>query len=215
MDRGSASAGGLRHPRAPSHAVKSLQTYRTVLTECTEVEYVSDMTTARIDERTARFVEQMGMLGEEEGLPRIAGRIFGFLLLSSEAWSLDDLADILGVSKGSVSTDARRLEGLGYLERKTVPGDRRDYYSISPDVFAHSLRRRLDRMRKFHGLVEQAMRLTNKDAGVRSRLERLESAYQVAVASIVEVLETWEPSRSAGASRRRKTSQAPVRSPSH
>jgi DNA-binding transcriptional regulator GbsR (MarR family) len=161
------------------------------------------MRSVRTDERTERFIEQMGMLGEEEGLPRIAGRIFGFLLLQSEPCSLDDLADVLGVSKASVSTDTRRLEGLGYLERKTMPGDRRDYYSISPDVFAHSLRLRLDRMRKFHELIEQAGRLPNKDADVRNRLEQLEAAYQVAVASVVEVLETWEQSRVAETSRRR------------
>lgn len=202
IDVGPDGVGNLRHSGALIHD-GSNRTLRTVLTERTDNKYFSWMSAMRSDERTERFIEQMGMLGEEEGLPRIAGRIFGLLLLQSEPCSLDDLADALGVSKASISTDTRRLEGLGYLERRAVPGDRRDYYSISPDVFAHSLRLRLDRMRKFHELIDRAARLPNRDPDVRHRLERLEADYQVAVASIVEVLETWEQSRVAGSPRRR------------
>jgi DNA-binding transcriptional regulator GbsR (MarR family) len=82
----------------------------------------------------SEFVERMGLLWEVEGLPRIAGRILGFLFIQGEPCSLDDLASSLDVSKASVSTDARRLETLGLIHRIGVPGDRRDYYQIAPDA---------------------------------------------------------------------------------
>ncbi len=161
------------------------------------------MAAHRVDARTLRFIEQMGMLGEDEGLPRIAGRIFGFLLLQADPWSLDDLAEALDVSKASVSTDARRLEGLGYIERTALRGDRRDYYAISPDVFASSLRLRLERIRRFHELIEAAGRLSLKSTEVRKRLEQLEAAYEVAVASTSAVLDRWKnASAGAGSSHR-------------
>ena len=63
--------------------------------------------------RTVDFIERMGLALESDGLPRIAGRIFGLLLVSEDARSLDDLAAELRVSKGSVSTNARLLEQRG------------------------------------------------------------------------------------------------------
>src|ERR671917_427148 len=106
-----------------------------------------------MDERFARFVERMGLYTEAEGLPRIAGRIFGFLLVQPAPCSLDDMAQALGVSKASISTDTRRLEQLGLLERTSRPGDRRDYYRIAPDAFARSIDERLRRMRRFQDVL--------------------------------------------------------------
>ncbi len=73
------------------------------------------------------FVERMGLTWENDGLPRIAGRIFGLLLVTPGSCSLDDLAHSLAVSKGSVSTDALRLEQLCFLVSSSRPCDRRDY----------------------------------------------------------------------------------------
>jgi DNA-binding transcriptional regulator GbsR (MarR family) len=87
-----------------------------------------------------QFVERMGVTMEADGMPRIAGRIFGFLLLHGEPCTLDDLAERLQVSKASVSTNARLLERLGILERMAAPGDRRDYYRMGPDAWERMLR---------------------------------------------------------------------------
>ena len=85
----------------------------------------------------------MGRQFEEDGAPRIAGRLFGFLMLQDEPCSLDDVAEQLQVSKGSASSNARLLEQLGIAERVTRAGDRRDYYQISPDIGERTLERAL------------------------------------------------------------------------
>lgn len=141
---------------------------------------------------TERFVERMGMLWEEDGLPRIAGRLFGFLLLQGEACSLDRLAEALEVSKASVSNDARRLEQLGLLQRSTRPGDRRDYYGVAPDIFTRSMAVRLERLRQFHGLLELTRALPVESAEVRARLAGLETAYQYTLQAIDEMLARWQ-----------------------
>ncbi|MEW5929949.1 MAG: MarR family transcriptional regulator [Gemmatimonadota bacterium] len=86
------------------------------------------------------FVERMGRMMEADGLPRSAGRIFGFLLLAEAPFSLDELAEKLRVSKASVSTNARLLEQAGLLERSSAPGDRRDFYQMRPDAWEQMLR---------------------------------------------------------------------------
>lgn len=156
-----------------------------------------------MDERVERFIEGMGRHAEQEGFTRIAGRIFGYLLLQPEECSLDDMAEALGVSKASISTDARRLEQFGLLQRTTRPGDRRDYYSISDDVFARSLENSMDRIRRFHQLMQQARHLPIRSPEVRARFDDMDHAYEVALGSMTDALARWSRTRTAAMARRR------------
>ena len=74
-----------------------------------------------MDDPTARFTGRMGLLFEADGHPRIAGRIFAYLLVSDGPRSLDELARTLRVSKASASTNARLLAATGVLERVSRP----------------------------------------------------------------------------------------------
>src|SRR5689334_15224571 len=108
-----------------------------------------------VDRAAEAFVERMGLNTEADGLSRIAGRLFGALLLAEEPRSLDDLAESLGVSKASASVEARRLLERGVVERVGRPGDRRDYYQLAPDFFERVIRRRVARWSSLHALVSE------------------------------------------------------------
>lgn len=123
-----------------------------------------------MDEGAIRFVERMGLLVEEDGWPRIAGRILGFLMVTPGECSLDDIASALGVSRASVSTDARRLLQGGMLERQSRPGDRRDYYRIAPESMRSSLRARIGRLRQYHELIQDAAGAGVGGAEIQARL---------------------------------------------
>lgn len=149
-----------------------------------------------MDAQTAHFIERMGVALESDGLPRIAGRIFGLLLVSEDARSLDDLAGELRVSKGSVSTDARLLEQRGVLERISRPGDRRDYYRVPPDLFSHTMAQRLARWQRFHEAIGAARTsLPIQSREVLERLEEYEEAYAFMSQVITEALARWQSSR--------------------
>lgn len=79
---------------------------------------------------TAEFIERVARYLEDHGVARIGGRIYGYLLTQDGPRSLDHLVDALGASKGSVSLNVRSLAQEGLVERVTVPGDRKDYYSL-------------------------------------------------------------------------------------
>jgi DNA-binding transcriptional regulator GbsR (MarR family) len=146
--------------------------------------------------QTVSFIERMGLVLELEGLPRIAGRIFGLLLVSESARSLDDLASELQVSKGSVSTNARLLEQRGLLERLCRPADRRDYYSVPADLFLHTMDQRLARWQRFHEAIGAARTsLTIRSPEVRDRLEEYEQAYAFMSEVIREGLKRWQTRR--------------------
>jgi len=134
------------------------------------------------------LVERMGLHWERDGLPRIAGRIFGYLMLQADACSLDDIADALGVSKASVSVDARRLERLGLADRVGRPGDRRDYYVMAENVLAHSLELRLESMRQLHDVLVAARRVPDAAPAVRRRLASMIRQHDRALRAVEALL---------------------------
>jgi len=138
----------------------------------------------------------MGLALEYDGLPRIAGRIFGLLLVSEDARSLDDLAAELRVSKASVSTNARMLEQRAVLERISRPGDRRDYYRVLPDLFSHTMAQRVARWQRFHEAIGAARTsLSIHSPEVLERLEQYQEAYAFMSQVITEALAQWQATR--------------------
>ena len=137
------------------------------------------------------FVERAGCLCERDGLPRIAGRILGLLLVSSEPLALDAIAERLGVSRASVSTDARRLVEQGVLERVGRTGDRRDYYQMAAESPERSLEHRLTAFRQFLALLDDARRLPGQDPAVQERLEDMSALYRDVMLATSGVLERW------------------------
>lgn len=142
------------------------------------------------------FVEQMGLCLQAEGMPRIAGRIFGFLLLHEGAFSLDDLAARLRVSKGSVSTNARQLEQIGLVERVSMPGDRRDYYRMEADAWERMLQ---VAQRKWEAtrvrMTAGAAALPEEMEGVRRRLIEAEQFHLLMIDGVDRLLERWRARR--------------------
>jgi DNA-binding transcriptional regulator GbsR (MarR family) len=149
-----------------------------------------------MDQATANFIETMGLVLESDGLPRIAGRILGLLLVSEEARSLDELAADLKVSKASVSTNTRMLEQRGVLEQVSRPADRRDYYQIPRDLFSHTMAQRLARWQRFHEAIGNALAsLPLQSPEVRDRLEEYQDAYRYMSQEIRKALLRWQDSR--------------------
>jgi len=75
------------------------------------------------------LAEEFGLLFEEMGGTRMAGRVAAWLLLSDPpVQSLTDIAAALGVSKAAVSTSVRSLLQAGHVERVSEPGRRGDSY---------------------------------------------------------------------------------------
>ena len=135
------------------------------------------------------FVDAMARHFEGDGVPRIGGRIFGFLLLQEGPCSLDDLATHLDISKASASTNARLLEQWALIERTSVPGDRRDYYQVAAD-HTRPLEFRLARVREYGTLLRQAAGAASKPA-VAAKLSALARFNDEAIAALEPLIERW------------------------
>jgi len=145
-----------------------------------------------MDPRTTRFTDRLAALFETDGQPPIAGRIFGLLLLSDNALSLDELAEALRVSKASASTNARLLAQFGLIEQVRRQGSRRDYYRMAPDLFERSMAQRLSRWRRFTEVIGEGRRtLPLESPQVRQRLEQYESAFTYMADAISRAMVQW------------------------
>lgn len=129
----------------------------------------------------AEFVEQMGILGEDGRMPRIAGRLFGLFLVETRPLSLRELAARLQVSRASVSTNTRLLAAAGMIERVSMPGDRQDYYRLACvplELMLQDMLRHATRAATF--LTGTAEKLSDRCAEVKSRLARLAAFHAAA-----------------------------------
>jgi DNA-binding transcriptional regulator GbsR (MarR family) len=148
------------------------------------------MTAAQVN-----FIEGMGRQFEADGLPRIAGRMFGFTLLEDQPCSLDDFAEQLQISKTSASTNARLLEQAGLIERVTKPGDRKDYYRAAPDQ-TRTLEVRLEGVRRMASLLHEGREAlpSGRPAAAR-RLDQMMRFNDEAYDILVDLLESWKKRR--------------------
>ena len=80
------------------------------------------------------FAERFALWFEQRGMPRMSGRVLGWLLVCEPAHqSADDLAEALKASRGSISSTTRMLVTSGLVERVTFLGDRRTYFRARPN----------------------------------------------------------------------------------
>jgi len=97
---------------------------------------------------------------EAQGEPRILGRIYGQLMTASEPYlSLQQLADQLGVSRGSVSTNTRRLISMGLIMRVAVPGSRGEHYAPAPGGVRAMIERAAGAARELELLMVEGLKL--------------------------------------------------------
>ena len=86
--------------------------------------------------RERQFAEEMGIVGEGLGMPRMVARLLGWLLICDPPHqSSAELARALGVSRASISIATRLLEAPGWIRRTAVPGARGYHFEIVPDAY--------------------------------------------------------------------------------
>jgi DNA-binding transcriptional regulator GbsR (MarR family) len=80
------------------------------------------------------IADDVGRTYARYGLGLSVGRVFGLLLASNEPLSLDEIAEMLGISKSGASVATRDLERVGVLHRLGTPGSRRVLYEATEEM---------------------------------------------------------------------------------
>jgi hypothetical protein len=146
------------------------------------------------EDRLRPFVEEVALFYERSGLPRMAGRILGWLLVCEPAQqTMAEMAGALGGSKASMSTMTRLLQQLGLIERVRRPGERLDRFGIRPGLWAESFRREAATYGAARAMYERGLAaLGGRTASARARLAHARDLYAFFEAEVPKLLERWE-----------------------
>jgi len=134
---------------------------------------------------------------EQGGVPRMTGRVLGWLLISNPPHqSAQELAEALQASKGSVSSATRMLIQIGFVERMSLPGDRKTYYVLKPGVWSQLARRRMQHFTVQKDLAARGLSLLkDEEPQVRLRLQEMYDIHAFFEREYCAVLDRWDQER--------------------
>jgi DNA-binding transcriptional regulator GbsR (MarR family) len=111
-----------------------------------------------VDQSLDTLVEEFALWFERLAMPRMAGRILGRLLVCDPPeQTMQELAEHLRASMGSISTMTRMLEQIGLVERVSTPGERRVRYRIRPYALANTWKDQLEQAHILQDLVDRTL----------------------------------------------------------
>jgi DNA-binding transcriptional regulator GbsR (MarR family) len=140
------------------------------------------------------FIEDFGLLFEESGHPRMAGRILGCLLISDQPYlSSTELSEILQASKGSLSTMTRFLLQMGLIERVGLAGQRRDYFQIKSGAWTQLVRHAVYELSALRKMTERGLELMEgQDSEIKQRLQEARDLFSYVEREYPLLIERWE-----------------------
>lgn len=108
------------------------------------------------------FIEDVGQYMSGLGVPRMAGRMWAWLLLTDpEPQTAEQVANRLRASRGAVSGAARVLTANGLIRRSRRAGDRREFYAVPSDSVQVMMGSYEPRVRALRELAEEGLDLVS------------------------------------------------------
>jgi len=148
-------------------------------------------------ERRRQFIEDSGDMMEEHGLPHMAGRVIGALMICTPPYlSHEELATQLQASKGSISMSTQLLVRLNIVDRISVPGHRPHYYRLREHLWNDLLSTRSEHILKHLKLVADGLALLEGEpVESRIRLIELQVFSEFFLEMLPEMADRWEARR--------------------
>lgn len=145
------------------------------------------------DQRERLFVEEVGLMLEQVGLPRMAGRILGRLLICQpDHQSSAELTDYLHASKASISTSTRLLQQVGLIQRVPVAGSRESWFAVRPDTFDGLFQAELVKTRLARELLDRGLLLmAHQPPAAAARLRQMRDLYAFFERELPALMERW------------------------
>ncbi|MEV4541254.1 GbsR/MarR family transcriptional regulator [Micromonospora echinaurantiaca] len=140
-----------------------------------------------------RYAEDAAVVLSGLGLPLAYGKLLGWLLVCDPPWQTSSqLAEGLGLSKGSVSTGMRLLETSGLARRVPVPGHRGHAYEVRPDAIIR-IAADATKFRAFRELMERGLAVAGgEDAPGTERLRVMRDFYAFIEREVPKLVERFE-----------------------
>jgi DNA-binding transcriptional regulator GbsR (MarR family) len=154
------------------------------------------MGVGRDEEAVRRFVERFALDLTDSGMARMPARVFA-ALLANDAGRLTaaELAELLGVSPAAISGAVRYLSQIGMVSRGREPGERRDHYQVSSDMWYEVLARRDQLLLRWEQDLQDGIKAVGPDTPAGVRLEENRRYFEFLRHEAPKVMARWQELR--------------------
>ncbi|MFS8111207.1 hypothetical protein QD460_05745 [Rhizobium jaguaris] len=140
-----------------------------------------------------RFVEDVARLLTPWGVPPVAARLYGYLLLCPRPVTLDQITEDLEISKSSASVAARLLESYTLAHRHSEAGTKRALYAVADDYEA-MIRQQNRLLDALAGQLNAGARIAASETA-SARLEEMADFYGVMRGAMEAAMRRWKRGR--------------------
>ncbi|NPV91546.1 MAG: hypothetical protein HPY50_12320 [Firmicutes bacterium] len=143
-----------------------------------------------------RFIERFGLLMEEAGGTKTLGRVFGYLMLTGEPKTLDEISSDLLFSKATASLTVRQGLLMALIEKVSRPGQRKDYYTASIRSWTRAIENKMKVIEEWNQIILHGLSIIPADnPSARENLEGMKDYLDFCIwymSDIDEYYERWK-----------------------
>lgn len=142
------------------------------------------------------FVERMGSLMFETGIPRMPARIFSALLATdSGQLTAAELAGMLKVSPAAISGAVRYLTQVGMVAREREAGSRRDHFVLHNDVFYELMAHDTRALRAWEQGLRGGIEAVGRDTPAGERIIEMLDFFAFLQQELPVLMQRWQDRR--------------------
>lgn len=145
------------------------------------------------------FAEELGVIGERIGMPRMNARLLGYMLICDPpAQSIADLERALGVSRASISIATRLLQASGLIRRVATPGTRGYRFELDTGFFVGQTTAAANPFSVLRAALARGVEIAGGEDHPRAaRLREARDFYAFVERAIPEAIERFQAERRA------------------
>lgn len=125
------------------------------------------------------WVERVAMYLARDGVPPIAGRVLGWLMVCDPPeQSAGQISAAIGASRASLTSNLRVLSSMGFLVSRTRPGERTIYYRMADDAWAVVTRKQIAGITSFLDITREGLDLVGRDDDRAARIRQAHTTFE-------------------------------------
>ena len=143
------------------------------------------------------YVERFALVLADSGLPRMAARVFAFVLADdAERYTAGELASGLRVSAAAISGAVRYLVQAGLLGKERDPGARSDVYRIyDDDVWSRIYAQQIGVLATYEAAAADGVATLGLDRPGGRRMAETQEFFAFMRTELPEMLARWQEHR--------------------
>lgn len=151
---------------------------------------------AQVDEAVTAYVERFASVLVAAGIPAMAARVLAALhVTDSGRLTAAELAEMLQISPAAVSGAVRYLSGLGLIHKERMPGSRRDYYRMPPNVWVEVVRMQQQVLVRWAKTLSEGVDVVGAHTAAGERMAEYAEFFDFVMSEFPALMARWEAHR--------------------